>query len=106
MTRDESDLFDYQSNDESGNNRNEIWRRYSEFETLKNFLCAVYPHIVVPPLPEKAVRLGCISTCCPSGHVWPTVCIVLGGRGWRERDEYCDSRMASIINCQGGAALP
>ena len=35
--------------------RQEVWRRYSEFEALRNFLVAVYPHIVVPPLPEKAV---------------------------------------------------
>ena len=35
--------------------RQEVWRRYSEFEALRNFLIAVYPHIVVPPLPEKAV---------------------------------------------------
>lgn len=38
--------------------RHEIWRRYSEFETLKHFLGTVYPHIVIPPLPEKAVSCG------------------------------------------------
>ncbi|XP_065883701.1 sorting nexin-4-like isoform X2 [Dysidea avara] len=31
----------------------EMWRRYSEFELLRNFLQAVYPHAVIPPLPEK-----------------------------------------------------
>lgn len=36
--------------------RQEVWRRYSEFEALRNFLVAIYPQIVVPPLPEKAVR--------------------------------------------------
>ena len=37
--------------------RHEAWRRYSEFEALRHFLCAVYPHIVIPPLPEKDVRV-------------------------------------------------
>lgn len=41
--------------DQSDKKRNEVWRRYSEFEALRLFLCAVYPHIVIPPLPEKAV---------------------------------------------------
>lgn len=36
--------------------RHEAWRRYSEFEALRHFLCAVFPHIVIPPLPEKDVR--------------------------------------------------
>ncbi|XP_062435120.1 sorting nexin-4 isoform X1 [Rhea pennata] len=30
-----------------------LWRRYSEFELLRNYLLVTYPHIVVPPLPEK-----------------------------------------------------
>ncbi|XP_031415735.1 sorting nexin-4 [Clupea harengus] len=30
-----------------------LWRRYSEFEILRNFLLVTYPHLVVPPLPEK-----------------------------------------------------
>uniref|UniRef100_A0A452H077 PX domain-containing protein n=1 Tax=Gopherus agassizii TaxID=38772 RepID=A0A452H077_9SAUR len=30
-----------------------LWRRYSEFELLRNYLLVNYPHIVVPPLPEK-----------------------------------------------------
>ncbi|XP_045143456.1 sorting nexin-4 [Echinops telfairi] len=30
-----------------------LWRRYSEFELLRNYLLAFYPHVVVPPLPEK-----------------------------------------------------
>ncbi|KAK5601607.1 intercellular trafficking and secretion [Crenichthys baileyi] len=30
-----------------------LWRRYSEFELLKNYLIVTYPYIVVPPLPEK-----------------------------------------------------
>ena len=29
------------------------WRRYSEFEVLRNYLMAEYPAVVVPPLPEK-----------------------------------------------------
>jgi sorting nexin-4 len=43
--------------------RHEVWRRYSEFEVLRLFLCAVYPHIVIPPLPEKAVS-WLISALC------------------------------------------
>ena len=43
--------------DQSDKKRNEVWRRYSEFEALRQFLCAVYPHIVIPPLPEKAVSV-------------------------------------------------
>ncbi|XP_076008473.1 sorting nexin-4-like isoform X2 [Genypterus blacodes] len=30
-----------------------LWRRYSEFELLRNYLIVTYPFIVVPPLPEK-----------------------------------------------------
>ncbi|XP_069791388.1 sorting nexin-4 [Narcine bancroftii] len=30
-----------------------LWRRYSEFELLRNYLVVTYPCIVVPPLPEK-----------------------------------------------------
>uniref|UniRef100_G3Q6V3 PX domain-containing protein n=1 Tax=Gasterosteus aculeatus aculeatus TaxID=481459 RepID=G3Q6V3_GASAC len=30
-----------------------LWRRYSEFELLRNYLLVTYPYIVVPPLPEK-----------------------------------------------------
>ncbi|KAM9582793.1 sorting nexin-4 isoform 3-T3 [Trichechus inunguis] len=30
-----------------------LWRRYSEFELLRSYLLVYYPHVVVPPLPEK-----------------------------------------------------
>ncbi|CAN9508029.1 unnamed protein product [Ophioblennius macclurei] len=30
-----------------------LWRRYSEFELLRNYLIITYPYVVVPPLPEK-----------------------------------------------------
>ncbi|XP_069472740.1 sorting nexin-4 [Ambystoma mexicanum] len=30
-----------------------LWRRYSEFELLRNYLLVNYPCVVVPPLPEK-----------------------------------------------------
>ncbi|XP_017281771.1 sorting nexin-4 [Kryptolebias marmoratus] len=30
-----------------------LWRRYSEFELLRNYLIVTYPFIVMPPLPEK-----------------------------------------------------
>ncbi|CAM9108289.1 unnamed protein product, partial [Rangifer tarandus platyrhynchus] len=33
-----------------------LWRRCSAFEWLRNYLLVYYPHIVVPPLPEKRVR--------------------------------------------------
>nr|XP_022908293.1 sorting nexin-4-like [Onthophagus taurus] len=32
-----------------------VWRRYSEFETVHDYLEHTYPYIVVPPLPEKRV---------------------------------------------------
>uniref|UniRef100_T1HMS1 PX domain-containing protein n=1 Tax=Rhodnius prolixus TaxID=13249 RepID=T1HMS1_RHOPR len=31
----------------------QIWRRYSEFEQLRHYLCNAYPWAVIPPLPEK-----------------------------------------------------
>ncbi|XP_032444917.1 sorting nexin-4-like isoform X4 [Xiphophorus hellerii] len=34
-----------------------LWRRYSEFELLRNYLIVTYPYIVVPPLPEKRSSL-------------------------------------------------
>ncbi|TSK92903.1 Sorting nexin-4 [Bagarius yarrelli] len=30
-----------------------LWRRYSEFELLRNYLLVTYSYVVVPPLPEK-----------------------------------------------------
>lgn len=41
-----------------------LWRRYSEFELLRNYLIVTYPYIVVPPLPEKRVSsvcFGCVT---------------------------------------------
>ncbi|XP_060524955.1 sorting nexin-4-like [Cylas formicarius] len=35
-----------------------IWRRYTEFEQLRNYLEITYPYIVLPPLPEKRVLFG------------------------------------------------
>nr|CAD7266002.1 unnamed protein product [Timema shepardi]CAD7577502.1 unnamed protein product [Timema californicum] len=32
-----------------------IWRRYSEFELLRNYLELTYPYVVLPALPEKKV---------------------------------------------------
>lgn len=32
-----------------------VWRRYTEFEQLHEYLGAKYPYIVIPPLPEKSV---------------------------------------------------
>lgn len=33
-----------------------IWRRYTEFEQIHDYLQVTYPHVVIPPLPEKRVR--------------------------------------------------
>lgn len=30
-----------------------VWRRYSEFDLLRNYLLVTYPSVVLPPLPEK-----------------------------------------------------
>ncbi|XP_056157449.1 sorting nexin-4-like [Lampris incognitus] len=30
-----------------------VWRRYSEFELLRNYLIVTFPFLIVPPLPEK-----------------------------------------------------
>ncbi|KPJ19312.1 Sorting nexin-4 [Papilio machaon] len=32
-----------------------IWRRYTEFEQIHDYLQVKYPHVVIPPLPEKRV---------------------------------------------------
>lgn len=32
-----------------------IWRRYTEFEQMHDYLQVTYPYIIVPPLPEKRV---------------------------------------------------
>ncbi|CAH1241292.1 SNX4 [Branchiostoma lanceolatum] len=34
-----------------------LWRRYSEFELLRNYLCVTYPAVVIPPLPEKKIHM-------------------------------------------------
>uniref|UniRef100_A0AAJ7XBM9 Sorting nexin-4 n=1 Tax=Petromyzon marinus TaxID=7757 RepID=A0AAJ7XBM9_PETMA len=35
-----------------------LWRRYSEFELLRHHLLASFPHVVVPPLPEKRAEFA------------------------------------------------
>lgn len=41
-----------------------LWRRYSEFELLRNYLLVTYPFLVVPPLPEKRVsEVSCLNAC-------------------------------------------
>ncbi|KAG6461795.1 sorting nexin-4 [Manduca sexta] len=32
-----------------------IWRRYTEFEQIHDYLQVTYPHVIIPPLPEKRV---------------------------------------------------
>ncbi|KAG7308025.1 hypothetical protein JYU34_006663 [Plutella xylostella] len=34
---------------------NTLWRRYTEFEQIHDYLQIKYPHVVIPPLPEKRV---------------------------------------------------
>lgn len=34
-----------------------LWRRYSEFELLRTYLLVTYPYVIIPPLPEKRVRM-------------------------------------------------
>ncbi|XP_052749297.1 sorting nexin-4-like [Galleria mellonella] len=34
---------------------NTIWRRYTEFEQIHDYLQVTYPHVVIPPLPEKRI---------------------------------------------------
>eukprot|EP00794_Sanderia_malayensis_P003286 gene3286-3768_t len=41
----------------SGDAGSALWRRYSEFELLKNYLAVTYPFIVMPPLPEKRISM-------------------------------------------------
>ncbi|XP_052803527.1 sorting nexin-4-like [Mya arenaria] len=36
-----------------GDGTTSLWRRYSEFELLRNYLDITYPALVIPPLPEK-----------------------------------------------------
>ena len=31
--------------DETKKKRHEVWRRYSEFEILRNFFCSVFPYV-------------------------------------------------------------
>lgn len=35
-----------------------VWRRYTEFEQLRDYLEVTYPYIVLPPLPEKKVMFA------------------------------------------------
>ncbi|KAJ8012931.1 hypothetical protein DPEC_G00048010 [Dallia pectoralis] len=35
-----------------------LWRRYSEFELLRNYLLVTYPFVVVAPLPEKRAEIA------------------------------------------------
>ena len=42
-----------------------VFRRYSDFETLRNYLIAKYSWVIVPVLPEKTVTtLICVSSLC------------------------------------------
>ncbi|XP_046862742.1 sorting nexin-4-like isoform X1 [Xenia sp. Carnegie-2017] len=35
-----------------------LWRRYSEFDLLRNYLQTTYPSVIIPPLPEKKTNLA------------------------------------------------
>lgn len=39
-----------------------IWRRYTEFEQIHDYMQVTYPHVVIPPLPEKRVSKIFITT--------------------------------------------
>ncbi|PIK56849.1 hypothetical protein BSL78_06252, partial [Apostichopus japonicus] len=38
-------------------NPSSLWRRYSEFEMLRNYLVVTFPYVIVPPLPEKRMTI-------------------------------------------------
>lgn len=38
-----------------GEGATSVWRRYSEFELLRNYLDVTFPAVIVPALPEKKV---------------------------------------------------
>ncbi|XP_071942055.1 sorting nexin-4-like isoform X2 [Antedon mediterranea] len=40
-----------------GQESTSLWRRYSEFELLRNYLLVTYSHVVIPPLPEKRATI-------------------------------------------------
>ncbi|XP_033116856.1 sorting nexin-4-like [Anneissia japonica] len=40
-----------------GEEATSLWRRYSEFELLRNYLLVTYSHVVIPPLPEKRATI-------------------------------------------------
>jgi sorting nexin-4 len=40
----------------------EVRRRYSEFDSLRKLLKRTYPHVVVPPIPEKH-SIGALADC-------------------------------------------
>ncbi|KAM9305733.1 LOW QUALITY PROTEIN: sorting nexin-4 [Gastrophryne carolinensis] len=46
-------LWSLESPGEGQNPLESLWRRYSEFELMRNYLVVTYPFVVVPPLPEK-----------------------------------------------------
>jgi len=52
-----------EKNKETSNSNNKdnesicVFRRYSDFETLRNYLVAKYSWVIVPVLPEKAVKI-------------------------------------------------
>uniref|UniRef100_A0A8C8F2B3 PX domain-containing protein n=1 Tax=Oncorhynchus tshawytscha TaxID=74940 RepID=A0A8C8F2B3_ONCTS len=43
--------------DNDGITPDSLWRRYSEFELLRNYLLVTYPFVVVAPLPEKRAEI-------------------------------------------------
>lgn len=60
-----------------------LWRRYSEFELLRNYLIVTYPYIVAPPLPEKRVSLACIPKDMPSFDFIQVMSHIINSRGTR-----------------------
>lgn len=60
-----------------------LWRRYSEFELLRNYLIVTYPYIVAPPLPEKRVSSVCILKDTPSFDFIQVMSHTINSRGTR-----------------------
>ncbi|CAB3998133.1 Sorting nexin-4 [Paramuricea clavata] len=48
----------FSSSSDEENQSSCLWRRYSEFDMLRNYLQTTYPGLIIPPLPEKKSNLA------------------------------------------------
>ena len=69
------DLGTLSSQDSSQRTRHEVWRRYSEFEALRHFLCTVYPYVSEIPSAIQFILL--VHQARPSLTLWK--CDFCGG---------------------------